>query len=147
MQPHKVLLYLLWILAFVVDYFDQRYFFYFYNHIPYTIAGITFHFSVFLRYPLAAVKWWITAKMIPHWFQNSHRKMAIIFLGLILIDSLLVLGIKYEFNHLTSIHSLIYNIIRLKPFNNYFLGFLAGLTILYQFNQAYENSNIKGSKD
>jgi hypothetical protein len=147
MQSRRWFLYSLWILAFVIDYIDQRYFFYFYKSTPYTFAGVTFHFSVLLRYPLAAIKWWITAKLIPQWFENSYRKMALIFLGLLLLDSILVLGIKYQMNHLTSAHSLIYSIIRLKPFNNYFLGFLAGLTILYKFNQAYENSNIKGSKD
>lgn len=147
MQSRKWFFYSLWILAFLIDYIDQRYFFYFYKNTPYSIAGITFHFSVFLRYPLAAIKWWITAKLIPEWFQHLHKKMVFVFLFLIIIDSLLVLGIKFQINHLTAAHNLIYNFIRLKPFNNYFLGFLAGITILYKFNEYHEKSIVKNTED
>lgn len=129
LQNKKLILFLV-VLGFIIDYIDQRYFYYFYQNNSYKMWGMTFHFSVFLRYPLAAIKWWITFKLFPNWFQGKLNLIILIFLSLILLDGLFVLGIKSGYNFFTPVHNFIYNTVRLKPFNNYFLGFLAALATL-----------------
>lgn len=130
MLENKKLILLLVIAGFIVDYIDQRYFFYFYKSTPYKIGDLTFHFNVLLRYPLAAMKWWITYQLFPKWFSQKSTVIILFFSSLFLLDSFIVLAIKYKFTELLPIHNFIYNSLRLKPFNNYFLGFLAGLATL-----------------
>ncbi|MCL9980387.1 MAG: hypothetical protein NBV77_02975 [Bacteroidia bacterium] len=144
MHSDKKWIVALLILAFIIDYIDQRYFYYFYKNTPYTFLGVTFHFSVFLRYILAAFKWIITYKLFPKWFHEKAKIITLIFIGLIFIDACIVLLIKKGYSQWVSPHNLIYNSIRLKPLNNYFLGFLAALSTLHILSKSsnqHENSN------
>jgi hypothetical protein len=122
----------------IIDFIDMRYFYYFFKRDAYEILGMKMHFTVALRYPIAAVKWLLTYWLFPRFFENHGRKIAFIFLTILSADIISVLLIKYDITQTHSFHNFFYSLLRLKIMDNYFLVLIAGLGILDQLSKYHE---------
>jgi len=134
----KVYLILLLLSVWIVDFIDMRYFYYFFKREAHQVLGMKMHFTVALRYPIAAIKWILTVALFPDFFAQYKRTILIIFVGILFADILSVSLIKFDIISSHFSHKIFYSLLRLKIMNNYFLVFIAGLAILDQLKKYHE---------
>jgi hypothetical protein len=134
----RVILVLLLLGVWIIDFIDMRYFYYFFKRETHDFLGMKLHFTVALRYPIAALKWLFTYWLFPKFFKEYKNIIILIFLAALSADIIAVLLIKYHITQTHAFHGFFYAILRLKIMNNYFLVFIAGLGILDQLSKYHE---------
>lgn len=134
----KIILILMLLAVWVIDFIDMRYFYYFFKRETYELLGMKMHFTVALRYPISALKWLFTIALFPKFFGSYKKLIFYIFCLLLTADVVSVALLKYHIIETHFPHKIFYSILRLKIMNNYFLVFIAGLAILDQLSNYNE---------
>ena len=129
-KGHRLYLIILLLCVWIIDFIDQRYFYYFFERKPYQFMGMTLHFTVAWRYFIASTKWIITVMLFPHFFSKHIKWVVIAFTSLLFLDITTVIIMKTNNLNLEPLHGFWFQLLRLKLMNNYFMVFIGALTLL-----------------